>query len=144
DESCKNFNTNAKLNPPLSCEKDRMELLRALRDGEIDMLTTLHQPSSPVNKEVAFYDAAYGCEGLKNAMSLYYTKLVKSGVVSMSDLVKLCVKNPLEAIGESGGTLEVGQRANAMLFNPHKTLTMNDKLSLYDGEELWGEIKAVF
>ncbi len=144
DEACKNFNTTAKLNPPLASHSDRAELMEALRNSQIDILTTLHQPSSPVNKEVAFYDAAYGCEGLKNAMSLYYTKLVKSGIVSMKELVRLCVKNPSDAIKEECGEIKVGQKANAMLFDPAKVVTMDEKLSLYDGEALYGEIKRIF
>lgn len=144
DEACKNFNTTAKLNPPLSSQKDRLELVEALKEGKIDILTTLHQPNSPVNKEVAFYDAAYGCEGVKNAISLYYTKLVKSGLVTIDDLVRLCVKNPLDAIAQSTGVIEVGQRANAMLFNPNSSFIMNDNRSLYNGEELWGKIEDVF
>lgn len=144
DEACKNFNTTAKLNPPLSCNDDMKLLQDALKNNQIDILTTLHQPSSPVNKEVAFYDAAYGCEGLKNAMSLYYTKLVKSGMISMSKLVELCVKNPTDAIGEKRGVIKVGERASAMLFDPKKSVTMDEKLSLYCGEELYGEVKAIF
>lgn len=144
DEACKNFNTTAKLNPPLSCKDDMKLLQEALKNSQIDILTTLHQPSSPVNKEVAFYDAAYGCEGLKNAMSLYYTKLVKSGMISMSKLVELCVKNPSDAIGEKRGAIKVGERTSAMLFDPKKSVTMDEKLSLYCGEELYGEVKAVF
>jgi dihydroorotase len=144
DEACKNFNTTAKLNPPLASQSDRIELMEALKNSQIDILTTLHQPSSPVNKEVAFYDAAYGCEGLKNAMSLYYTKLVKSGIVSMKELVRLCVKNPSDAIKEECGEIKVGQKANAMLFDPAKVVTMDEKLSLYDGEALYGEIKRIF
>jgi dihydroorotase len=144
DEACKNFNTTAKLNPPLASSNDRTELIKALKEGKIDMLTTLHQPSSPVNKEVAFYDAAYGCEGLKDAMSLYYTKLVKSGIISMSDLVRLCVKNPSNAIKEENGEIKEGQRASAVLFDPAKVVTMDEKLSLYDGEALYGEIKRIF
>lgn len=144
DEACKNFNTTAKLNPPLSCKDDMKLLQEALKNSQIDILTTLHQPSSPVNKEVAFYDAAYGCEGLKNAMSLYYTKLVKSGMISMSKLVELCVKNPSDAIGEKRGAIKVGERASAMLFDPKKSVAMDEKLSLYCGEELYGEVKAVF
>ncbi len=144
DEACKNFNTTAKLNPPLASHSDRIELMEALKNSQIDILTTLHQPSSPVNKEVAFYDAAYGCEGLKNAMSLYYTKLVKSGIVSMKELVRLCVKNPSDAIKEECGEIKVGQKANAMLFDPAKVVTMDEKLSLYDGEALYGEIKRIF
>lgn len=144
DEACKNFNTTAKLNPPLASSDDMKLLQDALKNNQIDILTTLHQPSSPVNKEVAFYDAAYGCEGLKNAMSLYYTKLVKSGMISMSKLVELCVKNPSDAIGEKRGVIKVGERASAMLFDPKKSVTMDEKLSLYCGEELYGEVKAIF
>ncbi|WP_310441316.1 metal-dependent hydrolase [Sulfurimonas sp.] len=144
DEACKNFNTTAKLNPPLACSDDMKLLQEALKNSQIDILTTLHQPSSPVNKEVAFYDAAYGCEGLKNAISLYYTKLVKSNIISMSHLVRVCVKNPSDAVGEKRGVIEVGERADAMLFDPNKTLTMDEKLSLYCGEELYGEVKAIF
>ncbi|DAB28027.1 MAG: dihydroorotase [Sulfurimonas sp. RIFOXYD12_FULL_33_39] len=144
DQTCKNFNTTAKLNPPLACEDDIKLLQEALKNGQIDMLTTLHQPSSPLNKEVAFYDAAYGCDGLKNAMSLYYSKLVKSGMISMSELIKLCVKNPSDTIGKKCGTISVGQKANVMLFNPSQILIMDEKLSLYNGEELYGKIEAVF
>ncbi len=144
DEACENFNTAAKLNPPLACKSDRIELLEALKSGKIDILTTLHQPSSPVNKEVAFYDAAYGCEGIENAISLYYTKLVKSNIISMSELVRLCVRNPADAIGEQKGVIKVGQRVNAMLFDPKKVVTMDEKLSLYCKEELYGKIKSIF
>lgn len=144
DEACKNFNTTAKLNPPLACKDDMKLLQDALKNNQIDILTTLHQPSSPVNKEVAFYDAAYGCEGLKNAMSLYYTKLVKSNIISMSHLIRVCVKNPSDAVGEKRGVIAVGERANAMLFDPNEAVTMDEKFSLYDGEKLYGEIKKTF
>lgn len=144
DEACKNFNTTAKLNPPLSSKEDLKLLQEALKEGKIDILTTLHQPSSPLNKEVAFYDAAYGCEGLKNAMSVYYTKLVKSGIISMQELVKLCVQNPSLSIGESAGEIKVGSRVNAMLFNPDEKVMMDEKLSLYCGEELYGRVEKIF
>lgn len=144
DEACKNFNTTAKLNPPLAAKSDTKKLLDALCEGKIDMLTTLHQPSSPLNKEVAFYDAAYGCEGLKNAMSLYYTKLVKSGLISMSRLVELSVKNPAEAISLNKGEIQVGSSAEFMLFDTNAKVVMNEKLSLYNSEELYGEIKRIF
>lgn len=144
DEACKNFNTTAKLNPPLASKKDMNLLQEALKNSQIDILTTLHQPSSPVSKEVAFYDAAYGCEGLSYAMSLYYTKLVKSEMIPMNRLLELCVRNPLKAIGKDGGEIKVGERASFMLFDPSKKVTMDEKLSLYSGEELYGEIREVF
>jgi dihydroorotase len=144
DEACENFNTTAKLNPPLACANDVKLLQAALKNGEIDSLTTLHRPNSPLNKEVAFYDAAYGCEGLDGALPLYYTKLVKSGLIDMSKLVKLACQNPASSIGLEQGGLKVGNKVNALLFNPHAKTTINNSQSLYDSEELNGKIVAVF
>jgi len=117
DEACEGFNTMAKLDPPLASHEDMLLLQKALREGDIDMLTTLHQPSSPVNKEVAFYDAAYGREGLENALENYYEKLVKSGFLTMSELLKLTCKNPAKTIGLEYGKVEVGYDGSLLLFD---------------------------
>jgi len=117
DEACEGFNTMAKLDPPLPNHQDMLLLQEALKNGEIDVLTTLHQPNSPVNKEVAFYDAAYGCDGLKNALVNYYEKLVKSGLITLSDLIRMSVVNPAKSIGLQAGILEVGAQANVVLFD---------------------------
>lgn len=144
DEACENFNTTAKLNPPLACPNDVKLLQAALKNDEIDSLTTLHRPNSPLNKEVAFYDAAYGCEGLEGALPLYYTKLVKSGLISMSELIKLTSKNPASSIGLQQGELKVGDKVNALLFNQDAKTTIDNSQSLYDSEELHGKIVTAF
>ncbi len=144
DEACENFNTTAKLNPPLASSSDVELLQNALKNGEIDVLTALHQPNSPVNKEVAFFDSAYGCEALADALPLYYTKLVKTNMISMSDLIKLTVANSAGCIKKDSGTIEVGQRANAVLFDKEIEKTINNQQSLYDGESLFGDIVISF
>jgi len=144
DEECEDFNTTAKLNPPLASKNDIKLLQEALINSQIDCLTTLHQPSSPVNKEVAFYDAAYGCEAISDALPLYYTKLVKTGLISMSKLVELTVQNPARSIGLDAGKIEVGIKANIVLFNPNTNRILNNEQSLYNGEELNGEILMSF
>ena len=143
DEACINFNTTAKLNPPLASKNDVFELQKALASGQIDCLTTLHQPSSPVNKEVAFYDAAYGCESLSIALPLYYTKLVKTGLISLSTLLNLTVKNPANNIGLQYGEIKVGQKAELLLFNVNDTQTVNNVQSLYNKEILYGKISII-
>jgi len=144
DEACKNFNTTAKLDPPLASQSDMKLLQEALKNKQIDVLTTLHQPSSPVNKEVAFYDAAYGCEALSDAFALYYTKLVQTGIITMSDLVRLTVQNSANCIGQKAGTIEVGHSVNAMLFNPSLEQSVNNEQSLYNGESLNGKVIMSF
>jgi len=140
DEACEDFNTLAKLNPPLASKEDMLALQKALQNGDIDVLTTLHQANSPVNKEVAFYDASYGCEGLNSALSLYYTKLVKSGMISMSKLIELACKNPAKTIGIDAGVIEVGVKAEVLLLNTKETITLKDSGSLYNNQELSGTI----
>lgn len=143
DEACENFNTTAKLNPPLASKNDVKQLQKALKNGEIDSLTTLHQPSSPVNKEVAFFDSAYGCKALGEALPLYYTKLVKTGMISMSELIKLTSKNPAKSIGIEAGEIKEGIEANILLFNPNSKQVIKNDQSLYNGDELFGEIISI-
>ena len=143
DEACHDFNTTAKLNPPLASKNDVLELQNALKRGDIDMLTTLHQPNSPLNKEVAFFDAAYGCEALEDALPLYYTKLVKSGLISMSELIKLTVQNPAKSIAYEAGEIKVGAQANLLLFDTNETYQIENEQSLYDGDRLQGAIKSL-
>jgi dihydroorotase len=131
DEACEGFNTVAKLDPPLASASDVKLLQDALVSGQIDILTTLHQPSSPVNKEVAFYDAAYGCESISDALPLYYTKLVKTGLIDMSKLVELTSVNPANVIDK---------KVSYILFNPDSKSTINNPQSLYDKEEIFGEV----
>jgi len=144
DEKCENFNTTAKLDPPLSCKKDVKLLKEALKNSQIDILTVLHQPSSLVNKEVAFYDAAYGCEALRDALPLYYTKLVKTDLLDMSELIKLTVQNPAKSINHDEGIIKIGQKVNAQLFNPNIIKSVNNKQSLYNFEELSGKVIMTF
>jgi len=144
DEACDGFNTTAKLDPPLASSLDVVSLQEALENSHIDILTTLHQPNSPLNKEVAFFDAAYGCEALSDAISLYYTKLVKSKLITMQELLKMTSQNPAKSIKLDAGTIKVGQKASMFLFNPDKKRVVDNKQSLYNGEELYGEIVKVF
>lgn len=140
DEACSDFNTTAKLNPPLAEKEAMFALQDALKAGKIDSLTLLHQPSSPVNKEVAFAEAAYGCEALADAYSLYYTKLVKGGLITLSQLIALAVENPAKSIGQSAGVIAVGQDADLVLFDPTVSAVLENSHSLYNNETLFGVI----
>ena len=138
ESACEDFNTIAKLNPPLASHEDMLLLQTALKEGEIDILTVLHQPNSIVHKEVAFYDAAYGCEGLGESLSLYYTKLVKTGLISMQELVYLSVANPAKVLGFEAGSVEVGQAV--ILFDPNTRRVIQNKQSLFYNQEIFGEV----
>ncbi len=139
DKLCENFNTTAKIYPPLQSPKDMQIMKQMLQNNEIDILTTLHQPSSAVNKDVAFADASYGCEAIQYALPLYYTKLVKSNLISFRDLIKLCVSNPAKIINKKNPNIQIGTKEFVIFDTNHKT-TVKNKQSLYDMQTLYGKI----
>ena len=144
DEVCEDFNTTAKLTPPLATRENMLLLRKSFENGEVDMLTVLHRPNSPVNKEVAFADASYGCEAIEDALPLYYTKLVKSGMITLSKLMELTSKNTAASISRRAGVIKVGADADLILFDINKEYIVQNPQSLYHGELLNGEIMEIF
>jgi dihydroorotase len=143
DTQCQGFNTTAKIDPPLVDKASREKLLKALQTNKIDALTVLHQPSSPVNKEIAFYDAAYGSSALADALPLYYTKLVKAGLLTMQELLKLTVYNPATMIQKNPSTVCEGENIeNFIIFDITKSYKVENSNSLYNGDEIYGIVSA--
>jgi dihydroorotase len=144
DEACDDFNTTAKISPPLAT-RENMELLQnALKNGEVDLLTTLHRPNSPVNKEVAFADASYGCEGITEALPLYYTKLVKTGLIDMPSLSALTSQASARLLRKNRGMIAPGMDADLVVFDPDAATTVDNSQSLFDGEVLCGAVTMAF
>jgi len=144
DRACDGFNTYAKIFPPLADEKGKLSLQESLKKGEIDILTSLHSPHSKVNKEVAFYDAAYGTEAMEEILPLYYTKLVKSGFINLSALSKMVSLTPARMIKKNAGLIEQGSDADLVLFDVNAKSVVENEQSLYKNQELDGKIISVF
>jgi len=144
DNACDAFNTYAKIFPPLADEKGKNSLRESLKNGEIDILTSLHAPQSKVNKEVAFYDAAYGTEAIEEILPLYYTKLVKTGLISLSKLSEMVSMTPAQMIKRNAGLIEVGMVADLVVFNAEATTLVENQKNLYKNEELSGKIVSTF
>ncbi|MDF1879993.1 amidohydrolase family protein [Sulfurimonas sp. MAG313] len=144
DSACDGFNTYAKIFPPLANSKGKEALRASLKNGEIDVLTSLHSPHSKVNKEVAFYDAAYGTESLEDILPLYYTKLVREGLIDMPSLSKMTSFAPAQMIKQNSGLIKEGQVADLVLFDTSISSKINNTKSLYKNDELFGKIISVF
>ncbi|MEA3374574.1 MAG: dihydroorotase [Campylobacterota bacterium] len=144
DEACDGFNTTAKITPPLATKENMLLLQEALKRGEVDLLSTLHRPNSPVNKEVAFADASYGSEAITEALPLYYSKLVKGGLIDLPTLMKLTAQRTAALIGKEGGMIEAGMDADLILFDPEGRTEIDNPQSLFDKEVLQGAITMRF
>ena len=88
-----------KMNPPLRSSTDRLELLRGIQDGTIDMIATDHAPHSAEEKSKGLEGSSFGITGLECAFPLLYTYLVEKGVITLDKLIKLLCVNPRKRFG---------------------------------------------
>ena len=88
-----------KMNPPLRSKEDQEALIKGIQDGTIDMIATDHAPHSKEEKAKGLEKSAMGIVGLETAFPLLYTRLVKTGVISLEKLIELLNDNPRRRFG---------------------------------------------
>ena len=66
EEKLKDFDTRFKVIPPLRSEKDRLALIKGVKNGEIDLVTSDHCPIDIENKKTDIYNAKFGTIGLES------------------------------------------------------------------------------
>jgi dihydroorotase len=128
DQAVDGYRTDAKVNPPLRSEADRLAVIEGIRDGTLDVIATDHAPHHYDEKEQAFEDAPFGLVGLETALGLVITRLVEPGVLSYAGLVERLSCAPARAFNLPGGTLRAGSPADVTVFNPGIDWTVDPKL----------------
>lgn len=141
------FNTNAKMNPPLRDNDDVEAVIEGLIDGTIDAIATDHAPHDRDEKEIEFSLAANGIVGLETSLGLGYTKLVKAGRLTLSQLIEKMSVNPSEIIKFDRGNLAVGKTADIVIFDTeHEYMVDISKFASknnncpYNGMKLYGRV----
>lgn len=119
DEAVREYDANAKVNPPLRGIEDVAAVREGLRDGTIDVIATDHAPHAATDKEVEFDDAANGMVGLETALGLGL-KLVSDGVLTLSELIRKMSVNPVRILNVTGGTLRTGSAADVTVIDPER------------------------
>jgi dihydroorotase len=117
-EACEGYDTNAKMNPPLREVEDREAIRQGLKDGTIDVIATDHAPHHYDAKEREFDDAPNGIIGLETALGLAITELVKTGLLTLPELVARMSSIPARIFGLPGGSLAPGAPADVTVFDP--------------------------
>lgn len=136
-----------RVNPPIRKEKDRKFLLKMIKEGYVDAIATDHAPHSDQEKK----QNAPGFIGLETAFSNCYEVLVKSGLISLNDLVRIMSTRPSEILKVKKGKLEVGYIADFTLVDLDKSfeykkedIASKSKNSLMIGRKLTGSIERVY
>jgi len=143
------YDTNAKMNPPLREEADRLAMIDGLRDGSIDVIATDHAPHHADEKALEFDRAPFGIVGLETAVPLCLDRLVHAGVLSLSRMVELLSANPARVLNLPGGTIKEGESADLTILAPDREVTIHasqlvskSKNTPFDGWTLKGAVAA--
>lgn len=150
EKAVEGFNTNAKMNPPLRTDDDVEAIKEGLADGTIDCIVTDHAPHHIDEKQCEFALAYNGIIGLETSLGLSLKYLVKTGVLTITELIEKMAVNPSKILGISKGSLAEGKIADVIIFDPEKEWTVDvnklhskSKNSPYDGWTLCGKPEYV-
>ncbi|HEY3197126.1 MAG TPA: dihydroorotase [Nitrospirales bacterium] len=116
EEAIREYNTNAKMNPPLRTRKDVEAIKAGLKDGTIDAIATDHAPHAAHEKQREFEYAPFGIVGLETALGLSLL-LVEEGVLTLEQMVRALTSGPAQAFGLAKGSLAVGADADITIVD---------------------------
>ena len=126
EDAVKDYNTSAKMNPPLRTQQDLEEVIKALNDGTIDVIATDHAPHSILEKDIEFDQAANGIIGLETAVPLAMA-LFRKNHIDAARMVELLSKNPAKILGVKGGSLSLGAAADITVIDPDHSFVLHEK-----------------
>lgn len=142
------YDTHAKMNPPLRAESDRLAVIEALIDGTVDCIATDHAPHASHEKEVEFERAPNGITGLETALGLALRVLHREYGMPLLKVVALMSTSPAALVlPREYGSLSPGSRADFVLFDPATSWTYDvartrskSRNTPFQGAEMLGKI----
>jgi dihydroorotase len=134
----------AKVHPPIKTKADAKVLLRRLKDGGIDAVSSDHAPHS-LEEKVSFERAPAGFPGLETTLPLLLT-MVNRGSLGIEDIVRACAVNPSKILGLNlVGTVERGKMGNLTVVDLNrrakidpKSFMSKAKYSPFEGRDVEG------
>ena len=136
-------NARFKMNPPLRSAADRDALIEGILDGTVDMIATDHAPHSAEEKSRGLEKSLMGVVGLETAFPVMYTRLVKTGVLSLEKLVQLLHDNPCKRFGiqlDPSENFTAFDLNESYIINPAEFQTMG-RATPFEGDTVFGRCK---
>jgi dihydroorotase len=147
EEAVGEYDTDAKMNPPLRSAEDHAAMIEGLLDGTIDCIATDHAPHAAHEKEQEFERAPNGITGLETSLGLSLLVLHRRHGMSLAQVFALLSARPAAVLGLSAGTLAVGSQADVLILAPEteQPFYVNESRSLarntpFDGWSLPGRV----
>jgi dihydroorotase len=143
DEILENFDTRYKVLPPLRDEATRKSLVKAVKDGIIDCITTDHSPMDVERKKMEFDRADYGTIGLESAFGALATLLPMDVIIARLTAARKIFKLEPVVVTENSP-------ACLTLFNPdgdwtfeEKHILSTSKNSAFTGQRMKGQVYGI-
>lgn len=149
EEAVSEYDTHAKMNPPLRAESDRAKMVAALLDGTADCIATDHAPHAAFEKTQEFERAPNGITGLETALGLALRILHRDHNLPLSRVVELMSTSPAAITSLAGrGALGAGHFADVVLFDAGTEWTFDANASRsksrntpFDGASMLGKVR---
>lgn len=117
EQAIGDYDTAAKMSPPLRRGEDRAALIAGLLDGTVDAIATDHAPHAIHEKEQEFERAPNGITGLETALGLSLLVLHRKHGMPLANVIALLSSRPAQLLHlKHRGSLAVGSFADAVLF----------------------------
>ncbi len=137
DKDVFDFDSYKKVLPPLRSQRDRKALIKAVRDGVVDHISSIHTPLEVETKECEFTYASFGSIGLETAFAAAHTVLKE--VMPLQDIVAKFSSGPRNIFGLEIPVIQKGMMADLTLFDPgHEWLYEGSSHSLSKNDALAG------
>jgi len=143
DEKLDGFDTRFKVTPPLRTEADRKALIKGLKDGTIDMITSDHNPIDIEQKKMEFDLAKNGTIGLESAFGALMTVLPIEIIIE-----KLTSGRNIFSIENQ--QIEENKKANLTLFSSEENwvfeksdILSKSKNSAFLGTKMKGRVYGI-
>lgn len=144
DEKLDGFDTRFKVTPPLRTETDRKALIKGLKDGIIDTITSDHNPMDIEHKKMEFDLAKNGTIGLESAFGALLTVLPIEIIVNKLTSGKAIFSIENQALAENS-------KANLTLFTTEgnsvfekENILSKSKNSAFLGTKLKGKVYGIY
>lgn len=136
-----------RMNPPLRTQSDLEAIIEGLQDGTLDAIATDHAPHTVEDKS-NFVKAPNGSIGMETSFAVTMTYLVKTGLITMPQLVEKMSLNPARILCIKAGAIDIDMPADIALVNTNEEWIVDEnklhgksKNTPFKGRKLTGKVK---
>jgi dihydroorotase len=148
DDVLEGYDSNFKILPPLRAEKERKALIKALKNGLIDVISSDHSPEDEEHKKLEFEFASFGMASIESFFPLLY-KTCKEDIL-LADLIATFSIHPRQILDVPVPEIQAGAEANLTLFSTEekshivRNLLKTKGINIAElGQELEGKVVGI-